>query len=112
MAHQPRWDLLVTPAKEKSLQTLAIDTVVTDTISVTHVPGAPELMRLAPGVELRWNKPATDHHVVIVDGTGRVLGRRIHAGGSVYVPAGTDHAVKAGAWGCTFFSVESVHQAI
>jgi quercetin dioxygenase-like cupin family protein len=104
--------LPVTPLKEKPLPTLASDAVVTDTITITHVPGAPELMRLAPGVERRWDDHATDHHIVVVDGTCRVLDRRIHAGGSVYVPAGIGHAVKAGAWGCTFFSVESVNQAV
>ena len=92
--------------------TLATDAVVADTITITHVPGAPQLMRLEPGVELRWANHETDHHIIVVDGTCRVLRRRIHAGGSAYVPAGTDHAVKAGAWGCTLFSVESVSQAI
>jgi quercetin dioxygenase-like cupin family protein len=94
------------------MPSLAPDAVVTDTITITHVPGAPEFVRLQPGTELRWDNHATDHHIAVVDGTCRALGRRIHAGGYVYVPAGIDHSVKAGAWGCTFFSVESVNQAI
>jgi len=94
------------------MQRLAPDTVVTDTITITHVPGAPELVRLEPGRELRWDNDATDHHIVVVDGTCRALGRRVQAGGYVYVPAGIDHSVQAGAWGCTFFSVESVNQAL
>jgi quercetin dioxygenase-like cupin family protein len=94
------------------MQRLAPDAVVNDAITITHVPRAPELMRLAPGTERRWDNHETDHHVTVVDGTCRILGRRIHAGGYAYVPAGTDHAVKAGAWGCTLFSVESVDQDI
>jgi quercetin dioxygenase-like cupin family protein len=94
------------------MQTLATDAVITDTITITHVPGAPELVRLEPGTERRWDNHTTDHHITVVDGTCRLLGRRIHAGGYGYVPAGTDHSVKAGAWGCTFFSVGSVNQAV
>ena len=91
---------------------LATDPAVTDTITVTHVPGAPELVAAEAGTELRWDKQQTDHQIVVVQGTCRVLGRRLHAGASAYVPAGQDHALQAGAWGCTFFSVESVSQAI
>jgi quercetin dioxygenase-like cupin family protein len=94
------------------MQTLAIDSVVTDSITITHVPGSPELIRLEPGNELRWDTHETDHQIVVVDGTCRVLGWRIHAGGSVYVPAATGHSVTAGAWGCAFFSVESATRAI
>ena len=94
------------------MQRLATDAVITDTLTITHVPSPPELKRLEPGTELRWTNHATDHHITVVDGTCRVLGRRIHAGGYAYVPVGTDHAVKAGAWGCTFFSLESVNQAL
>ena len=43
-----------------------------------------------------------DHHIVVVAGSCRVLGRQVYAGASAYVPAGTDHTVKAGVWGCTF----------
>ena len=94
------------------MQRLATDPVVTDTITITHVPGPPELMRLEPGTELRWDHHTSDHHITVVDGTCRVLGRRIQAGGYVYVPAGTGHSVTAGAWGCRFFSVDSVNQDV
>ena len=94
------------------MQRLATDAVVTDTITITHVPGAPELLRLEPATEAGWDDHETDHQIIVVDGTCRVLGRRLHAGGSVYVPSGTDHSVKAGAWGCTFFSVESLNRAL
>jgi len=40
-------------------------------------------------------------------GPSRSGGRRLTAGGYVYVPAGMPHSVQAGAWGCTFFSVAS-----
>ena len=94
------------------MRTLATDAVVTDTITITHVPGAPELIRLEPGNELRWDIQETDHHITVTEGTCRVLGRRIQAGGYAYVPAGTDHSLTAGAWGCTFFSVESSTRAV
>ena len=94
------------------MQRLATDEVITDTLTITHVPCPPELKRLQPGTELRWSNDTTDHHITVVDGTCRVLGRRIHAGGYAYVPAGIDHAVRAGAWGCTLFSLESVNQAL
>ena len=87
------------------MRTLVNDPVVADTISVTHVPVVPELMHADAGAELRWDARADDHHIVVVSGTCRVLGRRICAGGTAYLPAGIDHTVAAGAWGCTFFSV-------
>lgn len=88
------------------MRTLVNDPVIADTLSVTHVPVAPELMQADAGAELRWDARAADHHIVVVSGTCRVLGRRICAGGTAYIPAGVDHTVTAGAWGCTFFSVD------
>jgi quercetin dioxygenase-like cupin family protein len=85
---------------------------VTDTITITRVPAAPEIVRAAAGAELRWERHDTDHHIVVLDGTCRVLDRRLHAGGSASIPAGTDHTVKAGVWGCTFFSLDSTHEVL
>ena len=88
------------------MRTLVNAPVASDTISVTHVPVVPEIMHAEAGAELRWEARAADHHLVVLRGTCSVLGRRISAGGSAYIPAGLDHAVRAGAWGCTFFSVD------
>ena len=94
------------------MQILSTDPAVLDSITITHIPSAPELVHADPGAELRWESRDTDHHLTIVRGTCRVLGRRLQAGGSVYVPAGMDHSLEAGAWGCTFFSVTSATRAI
>jgi quercetin dioxygenase-like cupin family protein len=91
---------------------LSTDPAVHDTITITHVPSAPELVKADPGTELRWTNLDADHHVTVVKGTCRVLGRRLEAGGSVYVPAGMHHSLEAGTWGCTFFSVTSATRAI
>jgi quercetin dioxygenase-like cupin family protein len=88
------------------MRTLVNDAVFADTLSVTHVPVAPKLMQADAGAELRWDARAVDHHIVVVSGTCRVLGRRISAGGTAYIPAGVDHTLAAGAWGCSFFSVD------
>lgn len=93
------------------MQALSTDPVV-DTLTITHVPAAPELIHAAAGAELRWDSRDTDHHITVVKGTCRVLGRRLTAGGYMYVPAGMAHSVQAGAWGCTFFSVASATTAI
>ena len=93
------------------MQTLSTDPVL-DTITITHVPAAPELLHADAGAELRWDDKEIDHHITVVKGTCRVLGRSLQAGGYVYVPAGMAHAVKAGPWGCTFFSVASATTAI
>jgi quercetin dioxygenase-like cupin family protein len=85
------------------VQTLSTEAV--DTITITHVPVAPELLHADAGAELRWADHATDHQITILRGTCRVLGRQLHAGGSAYIPAGMAYSVKAGTWGCTFFSV-------
>lgn len=94
------------------MRTLVTDPVVTDTITITRVPAAPDIMRAEAGAELRWERHDADHHIVVLEGTCRVLGRQLHAGGSAYVPSGTDHTVKAGAWGCTFFSLDSTHEVL
>lgn len=83
-----------------------------DTITITHVPAAPELIHADADAEVRWDNHDIDHHITVVKGTCRVLGRQLGAGGYVYVPAGMAHSVKAGAWGCTFFSVGSATTAI
>jgi hypothetical protein len=91
-------------AKEKPVQTLSTD-LSGDTLTITHVPAAPELLHADAGAELRWDDRDSDHEITVVSGTCRVLGRRLQAGSYAYVPAGMAHSVKAGAWGCTFFSV-------
>ncbi len=88
------------------MPTLSTDPVL-DTITITHVPAAPELIHADAGAELRWDSRDTDHHITVVKGTCRVLDRRLTAGGYMYVPAGMAHSVQAGPWGCTFFSVAS-----
>lgn len=88
------------------MQTLSTDPVV-DSLTITHVPAAPELLHADAGVELRWIDRDSDHEITVVSGTCRVLGRRLQAGSYAYVPAGMPHSVQAGAWGCTFFSVAS-----
>jgi quercetin dioxygenase-like cupin family protein len=85
---------------------------VADTITITHVPAAPELVHADAGAELRWDDRDSDHQITVVQGTCRVLGRRLGAGSYIYVPAGMTHSVKAGAWGCTFFSVSSSTTAV
>jgi quercetin dioxygenase-like cupin family protein len=85
------------------VQTLSTEAV--DTITITHVPVAPELVHADAGVELRWADHATDHQITVVRGTCRVLGRQLHAGSYAYIPAGMPYSVTAGARGCEFFSV-------
>ena len=91
------------------MRTLATDPVVIDTITITRAAAAPELIRAEAGAERRWEHHEADHHIVVVAGSCRVLGHQVYAGASAYVPAGTDHTVKAGVWGCTFFSLASTH---
>jgi quercetin dioxygenase-like cupin family protein len=83
-----------------------------DTITITHVPTAPELIHADTGAEFRWDSRDTDHHITVVKGTCKVLDRRLTAGGYMYVPAGIAHSLRAGAWGCTFFSVASATTAL
>ena len=92
------------------MQTLAHDPVAVDTIAITRITAVPELIHADAGAELRWDDHHADHHIIVVKGTCQVLGRSIQAGGSAYVPAGMDHAVKAGTWGCSFVSFDSVHE--
>ena len=94
------------------MHTLSTDPAFVDTLMITHVPSAPELVQADAGTELRWSNLDADHHLTVVKGTCRVLGRRLGAGGSVYVPAGMLHSLEAGAWGCTFFSVTSATRAV
>ena len=93
------------------MQTLATDPAVVDTITITHVPAAREIMHVAAGAELHWDSHDTDHHILVMRGTCQVLGRRIEAGASAYVPAGFEHTVKAGAWGCTVLSLDGTNAA-
>lgn len=94
------------------MQTLTSNPVVPDTITITRITAVPEILHAEAGAELRWDKHPADHHVIVLKGTCHVLGRRIDAGGSAYVPSGIDHTVKAGAWGCSFFSFDSAHDTI
>ena len=94
------------------MQTLANDTVAVDSLTITRVTAVPETLQVDPGAELRWDDHAADHHIVVIKGTCSVLGRRIGAGGSAFIPAGIDHSVKAGAWGCAFVSFDSAHETI
>ena len=93
------------------MQTLATDPAVGDTITITLVPVFRAIIHVDAGAELRWDNPDTDHHIIVTRGTCQVLGRRIEAGASAYVPAGFDHAVKAGAWGCTVLSLDGTNAA-
>ena len=94
------------------MQTLANEPLVHDPIVITHVPADPEVVRVEAGAELRWAGCDTDHQIVVMSGCCHVLDRHLHAGGSAFVPAGVDHAVRAGAWGCTFASVRSTHRTV
>jgi quercetin dioxygenase-like cupin family protein len=94
------------------VQTLAPDPLVHDPIVITHVPADPEVVQVEAGAELRWADCDTDHHIVVMSGCCQVLDRHLHAGGSAFVPAGLDHSIRAGAWGCTFASVRSTHWSI
>ena len=94
------------------MQTLATD-VVLDSLTIIHVPADPEVLDLEPGAELNWDGQAsTDHHIVVTRGTCRVLGRQLHPGASVYVPAGMAHTVRAGAWGCKVLSARTAHTEV
>ena len=93
------------------MQALSTDPAV-DTLTITHVPVAPELLHADAGVELRWTDHATDHQITVVRGTCRVLGRRLDAGSYAYIPAGMAYSVKAGSRGCEFFSVATSITAV
>ena len=86
---------------------------VKDSLTITHAPVEPEMLDLAPGVELLWvDDGPHDHHIVVTRGTCRVLDRQLHPGASVYVPAGTAHTIRAGSWGCRLYSVQTAHKEI
>ena len=94
------------------MQTLATD-AVTDSLTITYAPAVPELVDLDPGAELHSDGHGdTDHQIVVTRGTCRVLDRRIHPGGSAYIPAGMTYSVRAGAWGCRLFTVQTAHTEI
>src|ERR1044072_1834115 len=93
-------------SKETPVQTLSTD-LSGDTLTITHVPAAPELLHADAGAALRWDDRDSDHEITVVSGTCRVLGRRLQAGSYAYIPAGTAHSVQAGTWGCTFSPVAS-----
>lgn len=93
------------------MQALATDPVVLDPIVITHVPTDPEVVHIEAGAELRWVHVDSDHQIVVMSGCCQVLDRHLQAGGSAFVPAGLDHSVRAGAWGCTFASVRSTHRS-
>jgi quercetin dioxygenase-like cupin family protein len=94
------------------MQTLVTEPVVSDTITITEVRADPELMHAAAGAEVRWDQHDADHHIIVVSGTCRVLGRRIEAGASAFVPAGIAHTVQAGAWGCSFLSLDTASKEL
>src|ERR1044072_2173375 len=97
-------------SKETPVQTLSTD-LSGDTLTITHVPAAPELLHADAGSELRWDDRDSDHEITVVSGTCRVLGRRLQAGSYAYIPAGMAHSGQGGAWGCPFFSVASAAAA-
>ena len=69
-------------------------------------PSASGVMHARAGAELGSHvHPAVAHHMWIMEGGCRVLGREVGPGGYVYVPAATEHAISVGPWGCTFFFV-------
>ena len=71
-------------------------------------PSASGVMHARAGAELRAHvHPDVAHHMWIMEGGCQVLGREVGPGGYVYVPAGTEHAISVGPWGCTFFFVYS-----
>ena len=92
------------------MQALSNDPAV-DTLTITHVPVAPELLHADAGAELSWADHTADHQITVVRGTCRVLGRQLHAGSYAYIPAGMPYSVKAGARGCEFFAVASATTA-
>lgn len=63
------------------------------------------LVRMDPGAEEPGHvHHDADHHVYVVDGSARIAGREVSAGGFVFVPAGVSHAATdVGPDGCTFF---------
>ncbi|MDQ1490458.1 MAG: hypothetical protein QOD57_3736 [Actinomycetota bacterium] len=64
------------------------------------------VMHARAGAELRaHHHPDTAHHMWIMEGGCRVLDRDVGPGAYVHVPAGCEHAVSVGPWGCTFFFV-------
>ena len=58
------------------MQTLSTD-LAGDTLTITHVPTAPELLHADAGAELRWDDRDSDHEITVVSGTCRVLDRRL-----------------------------------
>lgn len=60
---------------------------------------------MQPGAELETHVHDThDHHVWIVEGTGKVKGRDLEAGSYYYVPGGDPHDLHADPQaGCKFF---------
>lgn len=69
-------------------------------------PSAAGIMHARAGAEIRSHlHPDSGHHMWIIEGGGRVLGRDVGPGAYVYVPAGFEHAISVGPWGCTFFFV-------
>lgn len=62
------------------------------------------LLRLAPGARIAGHHHYRGHHHVwVVEGECSTLGGRVGAGSYVHVPAGVQHAIEAGAEGCTLF---------
>lgn len=69
-------------------------------------PSASGVMHARAGAELRSHlHPDISHHMWIMEGGCQILDRDVGPGAYVYVPAGCEHAVSVGPWGCTFFFV-------
>ena len=69
-------------------------------------PSASGVMHARAAAELRSHlHPDIAHHMWIMEGGCRVLDRDVGPGAYVHVPAGCEHAVSVGPWGCTFFFV-------
>ncbi|MGH3715853.1 MAG: cupin domain-containing protein [Micromonosporaceae bacterium] len=63
------------------------------------------LVRVAAGAEEPGHVHTdADHHVYVLQGSARIAGQPVAAGGFAYVPAGVPHSTDdVGPEGCTFF---------
>jgi Mannose-6-phosphate isomerase len=69
------------------------------------------LVRVEPGAEEPGHvHHDAEHHVYVLDGSARIAGKDVSAGGFVFVPAGVQHATtEVGPEGCTFFYTFLMH---
>ena len=63
------------------------------------------LMRVAPGHEMEPHTHlGAHHHILMTQGSCRMMGREVSTGAYVYIPPGVAHGVSdVSADGCTFF---------